>query len=165
VHVDASPVQGEIDPPKVERIVENLLSNVARHTPAGTPVWVAVRPDRDGVLLSVEDAGPGIPPEIRESIFEPFRQGQDTVAHSPGMGLGLSLVARFAELHGGRAWVEERTGGGAAFRVFLGGVHEPEPVPASIADFRENGSLSSTKREARPAEGRAAAAAATSDPD
>jgi PAS domain S-box-containing protein len=165
VHVDAPPVQGEIDPPKVERIVENLLSNVARHTPAGTPVWVSVRPDRDGVLLSVEDAGPGIPPEIRESIFEPFRQGQDTVTYSPGMGLGLSLVARFAELHGGRAWVEERPGGGAAFRVFLGGVHDPDPVTASIPQLPGNGSLTSATLDARPAQDRAAAAAATADPD
>ncbi|MFL5736933.1 MAG: ATP-binding protein [Actinomycetota bacterium] len=165
VHVEAPSVQGEIDPPKVERIVENLLSNVARHTPPGTPVWVSVRPEADGVLLSVEDAGPGIPAELRTSVFEPFRQGGDTVSHSPGMGLGLSLVARFAELHGGRAWVEERTGGGAAFRVFLRGVHEAEPVSASITDVPANGSLRSTTREARPAEDRAAAAAAIADPD
>jgi signal transduction histidine kinase len=74
-----------------------------------------------GALLSVEDDGPGIDPEFRESIFEPFRQGPEAPTHSPGVGVGLTLVARFAELHGGRAWVEDRVGGGAAFRVFLPG--------------------------------------------
>ena len=125
VHVDAPPLEAEIDPSKVERIVENLLSNAVRHTPPGTPVWVSVRakqePEGDGVLISVEDAGPGIPEELREIVFEPFRQGEDTVTYSPGMGLGLSLVARFAELHGGRAWVEERPGGGASFHVTIPG--------------------------------------------
>jgi signal transduction histidine kinase len=67
----------------------------------------------------VEDEGPGVPHELREAVFEPFRQGQTAAPHSPGVGVGLSLVARFAELHGGRAWVEDRRGGGASFRVFL----------------------------------------------
>jgi signal transduction histidine kinase len=52
-------------------------------------------------------------------VFEPFRQGPTESVHAPGVGVGLSLVARFAELHGGRAWVEDRPGGGASFRVFL----------------------------------------------
>jgi signal transduction histidine kinase len=166
VHVDAPALEAEVDSSKVERIVENLLSNAVRHTPPGTPVWVAVRAEADGVLLSVEDAGPGIAAELRENVFEPFRQGQDTVAHSPGMGLGLSLVARFAELHGGRAWVEERSGGGAAFRVFLRGVDESERVTPSLAPFSAtNGDLSPTSEAARRAEDRAGAGAAASDPD
>jgi hypothetical protein len=63
-------------------------------------------------------------------VFEPFRQGPDAPTHSPGVGVGLSLVARFAELHGGRAWVEERIGGGAAFRVLLSS--EPRPATESV---------------------------------
>jgi light-regulated signal transduction histidine kinase (bacteriophytochrome) len=58
-------------------------------------------------------------PEEREAIFEAFRQGPDSPRHSPGVGVGLTLVARFAELHGGRAWVESRNGGGASFRVSI----------------------------------------------
>jgi PAS domain S-box-containing protein len=110
-----------LDPGKVERIIENLLANAARHTPPDTPVWVRVeRPaDGDGVLLAVEDAGAGVPSELRDSVFEPFRQGPDTPTHAPGVGIGLTLVARFAELHGGRAWVEERAGGGSSFRVLI----------------------------------------------
>jgi len=93
-----------------------------RHTPPGTPVWIraaAVGPDLE---LIVEDAGPGVPPELAGTIFEPFRRGAPGVA--PGVGIGLSLVARFTQLHGGRAWVGERYGGGAAFHVLL-----PNAVP------------------------------------
>ncbi len=118
VHIEAVSIVASIDAAKVERIVENLLANTARHTPAGTRVWVRVEPAQGGVLVSVEDEGPGVPQDLREAVFEPFRQGP-IPTHSPGVGVGLTLVARFAELMGGRAWVEDRDGGGASFRVFL----------------------------------------------
>ncbi|GIU98331.1 MAG: hypothetical protein KatS3mg013_2134 [Actinomycetota bacterium] len=108
-----------VDASKLERIVENLLANTARHTPADTTVWVAVERVEDGIVLRVDDDGPGVPEELREAIFEPFRQGPNAPSHAPGVGVGLTLVRRFAELHGGRAWVEERPGGGSSFRVFL----------------------------------------------
>jgi signal transduction histidine kinase len=75
----------------------------------------------------VEDAGVGVPPHLQDAIFEPFRQGPQAKSHSPGVGVGLSLVLKFAELHGGRAWVEDRDGGGASFRVWLPSV-EPEEL-------------------------------------
>jgi len=119
LRIEADPVLVSVDPAKVERIVENLLANTARHTSADTPVWVWVRAHDGGVLIVVEDAGPGVPPELRETIFRPFEQGPDRSTHSPGVGIGLSLVGRFAKLHGGKAWVEERPGGGASFRIWL----------------------------------------------
>jgi PAS domain S-box-containing protein len=112
-------VLARVDAAQVERIVENLVANAIRYTPPGTPIWVSAIGDHEGVQLVVEDAGPGVPAELRESIFEPFRQGNQVVSHNPGVGIGLSLVARFAAIHGGSAWVEERDGGGASFRVFL----------------------------------------------
>jgi PAS domain S-box-containing protein len=118
------PVVAQVDPAKVERIVENLLANAARHTPPDAPVWVRVARQDQGVLIAVEDAGGGVPPELRTALFEPFRQGPEVPTHAPGVGIGLTLVARFAELHGGRAWVEERPGGGSSFRVLL-----PDPPP------------------------------------
>ncbi|MGH2682189.1 MAG: PAS domain-containing sensor histidine kinase [Actinomycetota bacterium] len=118
IRVEADHLLVSIDGPKVERIVENLLANAAKHTPPDTLVWVRVAPVDDGVLLMVEDAGPGVPETLKSSIFDPFSHGTP-LTHSPGTGIGLSLVARFAELHNGRAWVEDRPGGGASFRVFL----------------------------------------------
>jgi signal transduction histidine kinase len=119
IYVDVPGLVADIDAPKVERILENLLINTTRHTPAGTPVWVRGSIRGRDLELVVEDAGPGVPQELAGSIFEPFRQGPNAARKSSGVGIGLSLVARFAELHGGRAWVGERYGGGAAFHVLL----------------------------------------------
>jgi PAS domain S-box-containing protein len=122
VAVDTEPVIIPVDVPKLERIVENLIGNAAKHTPPDARVWIRVRAWEDGALLTVEDDGPGVPPQERDRIFEAFQQaGSESAAYAPGMGVGLSLVARFAELHDGGAWVEERPGGGASFRVFLPG--------------------------------------------
>ncbi|HVD13269.1 MAG TPA: ATP-binding protein [Actinomycetota bacterium] len=120
------PVVAWVDPAKVERIVENLLSNAARHTSQATPVWVRVARHGGDVLVAVDDAGGGVPGELRTALFEPFRQGPNVPGYAPGVGIGLSLVARFAELHGGRAWVEDRPGGGSSFRVRL----PDPPAPA-----------------------------------
>jgi signal transduction histidine kinase len=125
VAVEGDHVLIDVDTARVERIIENLLNNAARHTPAGTPIRVAVRARRDGVELVVDDEGPGVPKDLREEIFEPFRQGADARG---GVGIGLSLVRRFAEIHGGSARVEERPGGGARFVVRLPG--EVSPVIA-----------------------------------
>ena len=66
----------------------------------------------------MEDEGPGVPPEQRLEIFEPFRQAS-AQNDTAGVGVGLALVARFAALQGGRAWVEDGEHGGASFRVWL----------------------------------------------
>lgn len=130
VHVDTRSVSAWVDPQMISRIVENLLMNAARHTPSECQVWVKVLPEGDHVLIEVEDDGPGIPEEHRESIFEPFEHGPMTSVHNPGVGIGLSLVAKFAELHGGRVWVQDREGGGASFRVLIPR-GDPEVAPRS----------------------------------
>jgi PAS domain S-box-containing protein len=118
VRLDAAPVFATIDPAKVERIVENLLVNAAKHTPDESVIWIRLTAEEGGIQIVVEDDGPGVPEAVRTAIFEPFHQGPGDHP-SPGAGIGLSLVARFAELHGGTAWVEAREGGGASFRVWL----------------------------------------------
>jgi signal transduction histidine kinase len=92
---------------------------------------VHVHPREDGAHIVVEDDGPGVPAERRSEIFEPFREfGSES---SPGVGIGLAVVSRFAELHGGRAWVDDRVGGGAAFHVWLPARHaDGNHVPAKL---------------------------------
>jgi PAS domain S-box-containing protein len=117
IRVDLSPAIAQVDVPKLERIVENLLANARRHTPSGTEVAVSVAPHAGGVVIAVDDKGPGVAPEERDTIFEIFTRGAATT--SQGIGVGLSLVAQFTALHNGKVWVEDRDGGGASFRVFL----------------------------------------------
>lgn len=117
LQLDTGPVRVNADPTMVERIIENLLANAVRHTPGDSRIWVRVERTDEGALIVVEDDGPGIPPHDRERIFEPFAQGPG--AGPGGAGVGLALVSKFAELHDGRAWVQDRTGGGASFRVLL----------------------------------------------
>jgi PAS domain S-box-containing protein len=116
VTLDLRPMRVRADRAMVLRIVENLVGNAAKHTPEAARVWVRLERAEGGAVLIVEDDGPGVPSGAQERIFEPFRQGPGA---GPGSGLGLALVSRFAQLHGGRAWVEDRVGGGASFRVFL----------------------------------------------
>lgn len=120
-----------VDRVKVERIIDNLLTNAAKYTPPGSPILIRLDARDDGVLLSVEDRGPGIADELKDLIFEPFRQGEGSTGK--GVGIGLSLVRKFAELHGGSAWAEDRPGGGTIFKTLLPGElsRSPDAVRAS----------------------------------
>jgi signal transduction histidine kinase len=119
IALEVKAVEADVDAPKVERIVDNLVANALRHTPDGSDVSVQVGPVDGGALIAVDDRGPGVGDDEREMIFEIFRRGGAGVASARGTGVGLALVAQFAALHGGRAWVEDNPGGGASFRVFL----------------------------------------------
>jgi signal transduction histidine kinase len=116
VTVESDRLLASVDGPKVERIVENLLVNADRHTPAGTPVRVEIHETPGGIELWIEDDGPGVPDDMKNDVFEPFRQAK---VGSGGVGIGLSLVRRFAELHDGTAIVQDAPGGGARFVVTL----------------------------------------------
>jgi PAS domain S-box-containing protein len=131
--LDTAPLTIPADRVMVERIVDNLLRNAVRHTPGDSRIWVRMERSDDGALLIVEDDGPGIAPGDRERIFEAFSQGGGPGVDK-GVGVGLAVVARFASLHRGRAWVEDRTGGGASFRVFLSGT--PAVSPSSAEALR-----------------------------
>jgi len=109
------PVRAFVDPALVERILENLVSNAVKHTPPDSRIWVRAARHKDSLHLTVEDNGPGVPEEIKADVFDAFKQGRPN--YSPGTGVGLALVAQFAKLHGGRAWLEDRKGGGASFHV------------------------------------------------
>ncbi|HEU4354913.1 MAG TPA: ATP-binding protein, partial [Actinomycetota bacterium] len=119
VEVDAAPVEAVVDTVKVERIVENLLANADRHAPGDSRIRVRVAADGEDAVIAVDDEGPAVPESDRERIFEPFRRGPAGREHTLDVGVRLALVAGFAELHGGRAWVQDGEDGGASFRVRL----------------------------------------------
>ncbi|TNC49434.1 PAS domain S-box protein [Rubellimicrobium rubrum] len=112
-------IPAEIDADKVERVVLNLLSNAFKFVPDGGRIRCAVQvtPESRG-LITVQDSGPGVPPEMRGAIFQRFRQA-DTGATRQfgGTGLGLSIAKDFVELHGGTISVTEAPDGGALFMV------------------------------------------------
>ena len=95
---------------------------------------IAHVPDGRGtfVNLTVEDGGPGLPDHLKEAVFERFTTGSD---EARGTGIGLWVVARLAEVNGGRAWVEERVGGGASFRVVLSTTEPAEAKADPDADI------------------------------
>ena len=121
VDISGGPVRAEIDAAKVERIVENLILNAVKHTPPASSVHVRLDTQGNDLVLAVEDEGQGISDEHKQAVFETFNRGAKAHSAAPGAGIGLSLVARFAEAHGGRAWAEDRLGGGASLRVLLPG--------------------------------------------
>ncbi len=110
------------DPAALRRVLANLLTNAAKFASSGGRVAVRVQPRADGrsVVVRVEDRGPGIPPAERAKAFEPFYRGSAAQRNDlPGSGLGLSLVRRVVAAHGGRSWIEDAAGGGAAVVVEL----------------------------------------------
>jgi PAS domain S-box-containing protein len=110
-----------LDPEKFERILLNLLSNAFKFTPPGGRVRCALEPlGDDRCLLSVQDSGPGVPPEQRQTVFERFRQlQQGTTREHGGTGLGLAIAKEFVDLHHGSIAVTAAPGGGALFQVEL----------------------------------------------
>jgi signal transduction histidine kinase/CheY-like chemotaxis protein len=107
------------DSTRIRQVVLNLLSNAGRFTERGG-VRVKAWREKDDVLISVSDTGPGIAPEAQERIFEPFQQLDSSIRRRyGGSGLGLSISRRFVEMHGGKMWLESRMGVGTAITFSL----------------------------------------------
>ena len=110
--------RGVFDPEIVGRILDNLLVNAIRHTPAEGRVEVSAVANDEALVIAVEDTGPGVPIELRNRLFEPFVTGR-----ADGTGLGLAIARELAETHGARL-ILRRSGGdipgqGAAFALEL----------------------------------------------
>jgi signal transduction histidine kinase len=109
-----------VDPSKIEQVLNNLISNAIKYSPADTTVDVQLRQDDGRVLLSVQDRGQGIPEEELDALFRPFRT---TSVRATGgersTGLGLVIVKRIVEGHGGTIEVESEVGRGSTFVVKL----------------------------------------------
>jgi len=129
----------DADRSKVKQILSNLLSNAVKFTPPGGTVTLRMRRAAGGAaIFEVQDTGIGIRPEDQERIFEAFTQVDGSLARQyQGTGLGLTLVRRFVELHGGALRLESAPDRGSHFIVTLPGlqpVGEPEAAPASSGD-------------------------------
>jgi signal transduction histidine kinase len=148
------------DAAKVKQILYNLLSNAVKFTPEGGRVEVAAAVNGRSVALTVSDTGIGIALEDQERIFSEFLQLDGSYARRyQGTGLGLALVKRFVEMHGGRIWVESRPGSGSRFSFTIplpgaapaGGSAEGDEESAAPGGGAPAGSSSGAFRRPRPA--------------
>jgi CheY-like chemotaxis protein/two-component sensor histidine kinase len=111
----------EADPLRLEQILVNLLTNAAKYTDAGGRLWLSVGHERDQILITVRDSGVGIAAELLPRMFDLFAQGDRSIARSEGgLGIGLTLVQKLTEMHGGTVTAtSEGPGKGSAFEVRL----------------------------------------------
>jgi two-component system OmpR family sensor kinase len=115
-------VMADVDPDLMDRVVWNLVGNAVKFSPPGGKVSVGVRDSGGKVILEVADTGPGIPPDQLHRVFERFFRADESRTHreeSSGTGLGLAIAKAIVDLHEGEISVENRSGGGAVFRVTL----------------------------------------------
>lgn len=117
------------DDDRLRQVLANLAGNAVAHTPAGTPVEIAVRRDGGTAVVDVVDHGPGIPVASRERVFERFARldASRSRGRGGGAGLGLSIVASVVDAHGGEVEILDTRGGGATLRVRLPAGAQPEP--------------------------------------
>jgi len=136
VIVHAEPVWVTADRTRFEQIVSNLLDNAVKFTSPGQMITLDVRRNDDVATLSVADQGEGIPPELVDHVFDLFVQGEQGVGRSKGgIGLGLTLVKRLAQLHGGSVWAASGgVGRGATFTVRLPAAAMPAHLAARSFD-------------------------------
>jgi PAS domain S-box-containing protein len=131
LEIVSEPTWVDGDQSRVEQIVMNLLSNAIKYTPEGGAISIAVKGDGQTARIHVADTGAGIPAHMIERIFDLFVQGERTLDRSEGgLGIGLTLVRRLVELHGGRIDASSAgVGRGSAFVVELPQIPEPRAVP------------------------------------
>lgn len=120
LHSQTVAVEGEsvitaIDPARLRQVLENLLANALRHTPAGGRITLTLQQGPAVVTISVADTGPGIPPDQLPHVFERYRKAPD----STGSGLGLAIAKRLVEAHGGAISARNEPGAGATFSFTL----------------------------------------------
>jgi PAS domain S-box-containing protein len=121
VSLPAEPLWLRADPTRLEQIIVNLLNNAAKYTDEGGQIWLTAQQEGSEVVLRVRDTGVGIAPELLPRIFDLFTQADRTLDRSQGgLGIGLSLVQRIVELHGGTVEAHSRgLGHGSEFIVRL----------------------------------------------
>ena len=118
----------------MERVFTNLIGNALEAMPAGGGIQISAHTGPDGVVVEVADSGPGISPEIREHLFQPFVSS----GKKNGLGLGLALSRQTILDHGGDMWVESEPGRGAHFFFRLplsrAAVHAEQAVATPVGN-------------------------------
>jgi signal transduction histidine kinase len=139
VTVDAEPAWVYGDTARLAQVLTNLLVNALKYTPGGGRIDVRVRSEGDACTLTVSDTGDGIPTALLERVFELFVRGDHSLNRSGGgLGIGLTLARRIAELHGGSVQAaSEGPGRGSTFTLVLPGIGAPAdrqqpPAPVSL---------------------------------
>jgi signal transduction histidine kinase len=139
LRIDAEPAWVEGDQTRLMQVVENLLSNALKYTPPGGDITVTIAPDRDDAVLRVSDTGIGIEPELLPRVFDLFVQGEQRPDRpTGGLGVGLTLVKRLVEMHGGSVVAASAgPGRGSSFEVRLPRLPTaPVTAPVSTSDRR-----------------------------
>ena len=118
VSLPPEPIFLYVDAARLEQVLVNLLTNAAKYTDPAGRIWLSVEQDKDAVVMKVRDTGIGIAPELLPRIFELFTQAERSLDRSQGgLGIGLCLVQRLVELHGGTVTVHSVLGHGSEFVV------------------------------------------------
>jgi len=121
VDAAAAPEHWTFDAMRIEQALVNLVRNALQASAAPAEVLLTVADDREGLRFTIADRGPGVPSEMRPRLFEPFVTGR-----LEGTGLGLAVVRRVVQLHGGKVSIDRRPGGGSVFVLWL------PPVPREV---------------------------------
>ena len=136
VALPSSPLCVHGDQVRLAQAIGNLLNNASKYTPRGGSITLTAREDPDELTLSVKDTGAGIPADVLPTIFEPFVQADRSLQRAQGgLGIGLTLVKKIVELHGGTVEASSAGAGqGSEFVVRLPRLHVPaspaEPAPS-----------------------------------
>ena len=128
--IDIAPeIELPVERSRMERAFVNLIGNAIEAMPEGGSVRISAQLDRGSVLVHVDDTGPGVAPEIRSKLFQPFV----TAGKRNGLGLGLALTRQTVLDHGGDLSVGSAPGGGARFSLRLPGAHVVQPQSMGVA--------------------------------
>jgi signal transduction histidine kinase len=123
-----------MQPSHLDHILTNLISNAAKYGGGATAIVAQPRPESRTVVLEVHDAGPGVPPDFRDRLFDRFARAAATAGTAPGTGLGLYIVRELARANGGDVSYRPAPGHGSVFVLTM-------PLPADAPDHRPPAAL------------------------
>jgi signal transduction histidine kinase/ActR/RegA family two-component response regulator len=155
VCIELEPVWVDADATRIDQIVSNLVVNAIKYTPANGTIGVRLQRENADAVLTISDTGIGLEPELLSRVFDLFVQGERALDRSGGgLGIGLTLVRRLAELHGGTAAARSAgPGKGAEFTVRLPAIDPPartdEPLRATDPQRRHHVALIEDNDDAR----------------